>query len=470
MLIRQSKNTFIRSWNDLAYVENQVNHVSKTFIDKERDFILSLSRFPQNMESILNNLSLKNVRFEATELSAFIEKLEKLWFAVTGESEDELFKKEKTFSYAELGAVQKAFEPESQTAGADTKDAPWLRSLQLEVTTLCNEKCIHCYIPSETKEDGVMMPLSQVKAIIDSFVRMSGLRIILSGGEPFLHKDIIEILTYCREKDLMIFIHSNVSLLNAETLKFIKELNVFNIQVSLYSMDEAVHDNITGVKGSWIKTKNNIEALVADNVPLIISCPVLRQNYRGYKELFKYAQGLNVFCYVDYVLLAQNNLCTNNLCTRITLEQTGELLDDIIDTNPAYSAKINAVASEAALETTEFAQRFSKCEILRNNICVSVNGDVYPCPGWQAMVVGNIREQSLQEIWLNAPKVIELRNFNKDDLKKCRVCELKNYCDMCLVYNYNENGGDMYNVCTRFCDIAMMLKNRVKQKYNEIKF
>lgn len=465
MLIRQSINTFIRSWNSMAYIESQVNHVSRIFKGKERDFILSLSRCPQEVESIRNDLAAKNIHFDEAALNAFIEDLERLWLVVTGESADELGNKEKPFLYAELNSVRKTFEADLRTVELSTKEAPWLRSLQLEVTSLCNEKCIHCYIPSNTKEHGIMMPVDQVKSIIDSFAQMSGLRIILSGGEVLMHKHVIEILEYCREKDLMIFILSNITLMDERMLKIIKGLNVFNVQVSLYSMDELVHDQITSVKGSWTKTKKNLEALVANNIRVTISCPILKQNYQGYKEMFKYAQGLNIFCYIDYILLAQSNLCTNNLCTRMTLEQTETLLENILDTDPKYLRKINDIKCEADLDTMQFGQRMNTCEVLQSTMCITVDGDIYPCPGWQGMVLGNIHEQSLQYVWNDSPKANELRNIDKSDFKKCKKCGLKNYCDMCLVYNYNENGGDLYEVCTHFCDTARLFKKKMKQKY-----
>ena len=113
----------------------------------------------------------------------------------------------------------------------------------------------------------------------------------------------------------------------------------------------------------------------------------------------------------------------------------------------------------------EFAQRFNKCSILKNNICISVNGDAYPCPAWQDMVVGNVFNQSLKDIWTLSPKVQELRNIRTRDFKKCTSCNLHNYCDMCMVYNYNENNGNIHEVCTRFCDIAQMLKMKITTRY-----
>lgn len=92
------------------------------------------------------------------------------------------------------------------------------------------------------------MPTAKVKSILDEFSDMGGIHVTLSGGEVFLHKDIIEIARYCREKDLKITILSNLIALKDEQVTALKELNISLIQVSLYSMNPEIHDFITTVK------------------------------------------------------------------------------------------------------------------------------------------------------------------------------------------------------------------------------
>ena len=149
-----------------------------------------------------------------------------------------------------------------------------LKSIQFELTSRCNERCIHCYIPNDKKNHGFDMPLSKVKSILDEFAEMGGIHVTLSGGEAFLHKDIVEIVKYCREKDLMISILSNLIAIKDEQVEQLKDLNISLVQVSLYSMDPEKHDMITTVKGSFEKTKTAIEKLVAADIPLQISCPI----------------------------------------------------------------------------------------------------------------------------------------------------------------------------------------------------
>ena len=458
--IRQSINAYIRKWENLVYIENQVNHVSRSYKGWKGYFISRLSRHPQELTKLKYEKD-----WIVSEVEEFIEELKRLWFIVVGDSEEELENNEHHFSYLNKDSIEQLFSTDYQLVEIDTPNNPWLKSIQIEITSLCNERCLHCYIPGENKVHGRMMSTEDAIKVINQFAEMQGLRIIFSGGEPFLHKDIFKILKHCRDKDLMIFIQSNISTISDEDILTLRKLNVFNIQVSLYSTEECVHDQITGIKGSWKRTKNNLEKMVASHIPVMISCPMMKQNYRGYVELQNYARTLGIFCYIDYVLLAQHNFCTGNLDTRLSLEETESLIEQILDNDTVFKSKITSLNSLEDLDKIPFAQRFLKCSILRNSICISVDGNAYPCPAWQGMVVADSFNQPLTSIWLNNQKVSALRNLNKDKFLKCQQCNLKNYCDMCIVYNYNENKGDMFHVCNRFCETAALLRKKITQRF-----
>lgn len=157
------------------------------------------------------------------------------------------------------------------------------------------------------------MPLAKVKGILDEFAEMGGIHVTLSGGEAFLHKDLLEICKYCREKDLKISILSNLISLKDEQIPVLKEVNLSLIQTSLYSMNPEIHDKITTVKGSFEKTKAAIEKLVAADIPVQISCPLMKANKDGYADVLKYAQKLKIKAQTDYIMMAQANLDTSNL-------------------------------------------------------------------------------------------------------------------------------------------------------------
>ena len=158
----------------------------------------------------------------------------------------------------------------------------------------------------------------------------------------------------------MISILSNLIALRDEQIPFIKAANVSLIQTSLYSMDPAIHDTITTVKGSHAKTKAAIEKLVASDIPVQISCPVMKANCKSYAEVLQYAQSLRCKAQTDYLMMAQSDLDTQNLANRISLEETEALLRDILKWDRDYkenTLKQRPVTEEIAFDPETFASR-----------------------------------------------------------------------------------------------------------------
>lgn len=484
MLVRQSKNTFIRFIGEKGYITNQMTRHDRNYNETGADFLREINRQPQDVEDIVDRLLLiYGDSVSREELKAdfveFVEDLDKHLFLVCGNTPEELNAKDLDFSYSMENPktlVDDFTQITEQHVGENTQDymleaaqrKPRLNGLQFELTSRCNERCIHCYIPNGKKNAGHDMPTEKVFSLIDEFAEMGGLHVTLSGGEVFMHKDIIRIMQYCREKDMMISVLSNLIALRDEQIPFIKEVNISLLQTSLYSMKPEIHDAITTVKGSFAKTKTAIEKLVAANIPVQISCPVMKANCKGYADVLQYAQSLRCKAQTDYIMMAQSNFDTQNLANRISLEETEALLRDILKWDRDYkeqTLKQRPVTEEIAFDPERFARQ-PLCGAGINDCCITENGDVYPCAGWQAMVCGNVYKQSLRDIWENSPQFKQVRSVTQGDFPECLKCEARNYCAMCLVRNYNESNGDMFKINKHFCDVAFLNK-RIVEEYKK---
>ena len=484
MLVRQSKNTFIRFIGDKGYITNQMTRHDRNYNETGADFLREISRQPQDIEDIINRLHLLyGDSIEREELKAdfmaFVEDLDKHLFLVVGDTPEELDAKDMDFSYSMENPktlIDDFTQITKQHVGENTQDymleatqrKPRLNGLQFELTSRCNERCIHCYIPNSKKNTGRDMPTEKVLSLIDEFAEMGGLHVTLSGGEVFMHKDVVRIMQYCREKDMMISILSNLIALRDEQIPFIKEVNISLLQTSLYSMNPEIHDTITTVKGSFAKTKSAIEKLVAADIPVQISCPVMKANCKGYADVLQYAQSLRCKAQTDYLMMAQSDLDTQNLANRISLEETEELLRDILEWDRDYkeqTLKQRPVTEVIAFDPERFARK-PLCGAGINDCCITENGDVYPCAGWQAMVCGNVYKQSLRDIWEHSPQFAQVRAVTQGDFPECLKCEARNYCAMCLVRNYNESNGDMFKINKHFCEVAFLNKKIVEEYMN----
>ena len=479
MLIRQSKNSYIRIYDQgkLGYITNQLTRHDRTYNESGADFLSQITRQPKSVQEIVTNLLAlyEDVQEETLrqDFCEFAQDLADHKFIVMAETEEELSSQDIDFSYAMDNPKTLADDFTQKTSERPDKttqdyllqhdiEKPRLAGLQFELTSRCNERCIHCYIPNGKKNTGFDMPFEKFKYILDQYAEMGGVCVTLSGGEALMNKDIIKILRYCREKDMQISLLTNLISLKEELIPILKEVNLSLIQVSLYSMDADVHDTITTVKGSYTKTKTAIEKLYAADIPVQISCPVMKANKDGYEDVMRYAEKHRMKSQTDYVMMAQSDLDTSNLANRLSLKETEKVIRDIVFYDSDYKKTTLEQEPLSSIPLEEFAE-MPLCGAGVNDLCITVNGDIYPCAGWQDYVVGNVFKQPLKEIWENSPNLAEVRKVKQKDFPKCMTCEARDYCNMCLVRNYNESGGDMFKINQHFCDVAFLTKRMVEE-------
>ena len=474
MLVRQSKNSFIRIYDncELGYISNQLTKYDRTYNESGAIFLSQISRQPKDIKTIVDNISSIYSEVDsntiANDFMSFIEELSESQFVVMGESLEELDQKDLAFSYSSNSP--KTFtdyypQKTKQKVQRDTEEfflrhdqrKPRLASLQFELTSRCNERCIHCYIPNGKKNAGFDMSFERFKYVLDQYAEMGGLQVTLSGGEALMNKDIVEMLWYCRKKDMQISLLTNLISLKDEHIPILRDVNLSLIQVSLYSMNAEKHDFITTVKGSFEKTKTAIEKLHNADIPVQISCPIMKANKDGYDEVMKYAQRHRMKAQTDYIMMAQADLDTSNLANRISIEETEKVIRDIMENDMDYQIETLSQEPLSSISEEEFAE-MPLCGAGFNDLCVTVNGDVYPCAGWQGFVVGNVFRESLKEIWEHSPKLEQIRKIKQKDFPKCLKCEARDFCNMCLVRNYNESGGDMFKINEHFCKVAFLNK------------
>ena len=483
MLVKQAKNTFIRFFDNKGYITNQITRKDRLYNETGADFLRMISREAKDVNLIIEQLAQlydHSVTKEKlrNDFLKFILDLEKHLFLITGTSKAECDNKDIDFSYS-LGNMKNKIRDFTQITEEDVtettldymlsadKKKPNLKSIQFELTSRCNERCIHCYIPNSKKNFGSDMTYEQVCNIIDQFYDMGGLHVTLSGGEVFLHKDIIRILQYCRKRDLQICILSNLVALKDIQIPFIKAANVSYIQASLYSMNPEIHDKITTLKGSHKKTKEAIEKLVKADIPVQISCPLMKVNKDGYKDILKYAHSLQIKAFTDYIMMAEADFNTENLQNRLSIKETEQVIRDIIEFDIDYALWVKK--QRPYLENLDL-EKYSKqplCGVGINSFCIAENGDIYPCPGWQSMIIGNINQQSLKQIWTESETLSKLRNITHGDFPQCLKCEAKNYCSMCIQRNFNENNGNMFKINKHFCEVAFLTK-RLHEEYKTL--
>jgi radical SAM protein with 4Fe4S-binding SPASM domain len=467
MLYRQKFDTFIRIYNDVGYIVCKSNFADRIVDASGAIFLSVLSRKGQSLEELSEKIAKSFIDVDSAvlqkDIAEFYAMLEEDGFIVSGATDEELEHKDTHFSYSDLEpkTIKRDFTPAILRANNTTqkyldehfKDAPHLTQLQIELTSRCNERCLHCYIPHENKITDIEPAM--LYDVLDQCSGMGILNLIFSGGEPLLHPHFCDFLRKAKEYDFAINVLSNLTLLNDEIITEMKANRLSSVQVSLYSMKSETHDSITKMPGSFNKTLNAILRLIENDIPLQISCPVMKENKNDFVGVLNWAREHRVRFITDYIMMARYDHTTDNLDHRLSLGEVGNILKSMITNDIKYQEEILSADFDDA--KTRSDPNDIICGVCVSSICMVANGNMYPCAGWQDYVCGNLREQSLRDIWNNSHKVKYLRGLRKKDFPKCLACADNSFCAMCMVRNANENpDGDPLKINEHFCKVAAL--------------
>ncbi|MFP3043467.1 PqqD family peptide modification chaperone [Treponema primitia] len=476
MLYRQRQKTAIRIYkNDyviVGYIENFQNGNSEAFESSGAEFLKAVSRKARNLEDLVDEISNSFADVDRAvihdDAREFYDSLTDKGLLVSGETTDEIDLKDTPFSYSNIRPDEKKDHiPGEKKQGKSAlalvaekfggKSRLW--ELRVEITNRCNERCVHCYIPMGERAKAPDCDIdTQLFNDVLSQCRKAGLmRLTLTGGEPMLHRNFLDFLKTAFEYDFFVEVFSNLTMLNNEIISALKSHHILNVRVSLYSIDPAIHDAITGIHGSFEKTFQGIQRLIEADIPVQIGCMVMRQNKDVFLDVKEWGKEHGIPVTIDPFIYAPFDHSGANLGSRLLLEELEKVLSDIILDDVDYLIALKYANSPVKPKLHD--ERV--CGICTFSFSLSPTGDVYPCGGWQNCVLGNTQKEEILDIVENSPKVKSLRNVKRKDLPRCFVCEHIDFCHSCLMRNEVESPvGNMFEINEYFC-AAAAIKHRL---------
>lgn len=402
----------------------------------------------------------KGVKYEVLreDAMAFYNELSKRGFIVCDTEMRDNFQFPSYFSYENTKPFLLDLQSGSCANFEDFSNDYNLSRVHIDISSHCNENCVHCYIPSKNKCS--MMSEEVFDRVLEQCISMNVLNITLSGGEPMLNPNLKSFLLKCRDANFSVNILSNLTCLSDGLLELIKANPLISVQTSLYAMNEDIHDSITRNKGSYKKTLTSIMKLHECNIPMQINCSIMKQNRYCYQEVLDFAQSLNVEASSDYSLFGCYDKSEENLECRINPPDVLEIIDKDCKNENKLKDMVQSIDAKRVNDTD------SICSVCKSSLCISNNGDVYPCEGWQQMILGNVISSSLKYIWEDAPLTKHLRELKYQDFVECSICQNRKYCTTCLIMNANEKNGDYMIVNPYMCELAKIKKSVLEKVQN----
>ncbi len=296
-----------------------------------------------------------------------------------------------------------------------------LYTLVLELTYRCNEKCVHCYLPQETRLPE--LSLQQIDSLMGEFVGMGGLRIQLTGGEALFRKDFIGILGLVKKHRLVTSINTNLTLLTDYIRDASADLSPRSVGCSIYAARPELHDAITLVKGSFEKSVRAIRSLRAAGIPVITKSPLMKTTAPYWREIEALAKELGCEYQFDLSITAKNDGKLSPLAHRV---EDHEILNYIFSSR-YYKLY---VGDEPMSTLAGPSPEASLCGAGASGLAVSPDGTIRPCIGLN-IALGQWPKDSLAEVWHKSPFFAEFGAIKLRDISPCNTCPELAFCSRC---------------------------------------
>ena len=289
-----------------------------------------------------------------------------------------------------------------------------LNELWIHTNNSCNLTCSHCLVNSSPNEDKGLST-EAIKKIIDEAVELGTTRFYFTGGEPFIRRDIFELIDYvCNQKESELIILTNGTLLKGESIERLKNFDkeLLKIQISLDGSKPEINDPLRG-KDSFAQIVQGIKNTVDAGYSPTVTTVVANSNIDDIPEITK--------------LLAYSGVKTHHLLWahkrgRITGNGNNSIppIDKVID----VTRRVKEVAGESGISVDNHdsykfransnrGTRYDLGNACYDSMCVYSNGEVYPSAsfaGHEGLKCGSIFDNTLREIWENSNMSKAFRN------------------------------------------------------------
>ncbi|MBU0687001.1 MAG: radical SAM protein [Candidatus Margulisbacteria bacterium] len=327
------------------------------------------------------------------------------------------------------------------------------------LTKRCNFKCKYCFVDAHALPSRDELTVKDIKKVFDQCQELNVLLVKISGGEPLIRKDILQVISLLKRYDFSATLNTNGFFITNEIAKELVKSDIELVNVSLDG-PKIIQEQICGVPQSFQKVISGIEKLKRKNIKVALEFVLTKLNCSYFYDLLSIARELKVDLVKIFPLSlagravdqAKDYALSYEKWKDFYLELTKKKIsNDLVYKNiqivpfncnfcswelyyplPAKERKnILKKVWKIDLEHAIVPTGDFHCTAAINCCAISANGDIYPCEqmmGIEELKAGNIKENDLSRVWNGSEVFSKLRGLTRKNLIGfCRNCE-NPYC------------------------------------------
>ena len=341
-----------------------------------------------------------------------------------------------------------------------------------ELTPVCNMDCKMCYVRMSRQQQEAVSPL----ATAEQWLELAGqcrdagmLYLLVTGGEPFLHPQIRQILTGLHKMGFVVSINSNGTLIDEETVAWLREVPPSRINISIYGASNDTYSALCGEPRGFDRTTKAIRLLKEAGIQVKLSISATPFNAKDLPAVVEYAKKNDLVVQVatymfpplrrDPAMVGKNQRFTPQEAAWYTAYADYLIYgrEDFLRnaeklTCPGYPEEDCAEVGEGI-----------RCRAGKCSFWVTWEGKLLPC-GMLAMPdAPNVFTQPFMQAW----EAVRTESARICLPAKCTGCPVREACKACAAMVLTETGG-FDRVPEYRCQMAQALYTERKRLANQL--
>jgi heme b synthase len=335
---------------------------------------------------------------------------------------------------------------------------PRLHLVAWELTRSCNLFCAHCRGSATSDSYPDELTTEECLRIVDQIVEVGRPIIILSGGEPLVRLDVLQIARYAVGKGLRVVMGTNGTLITEAIAADLKSVPISRLGISLDFPVPELQDRFRGQAGAFARAMDGIRNARQAGIEVQINSTITRLNVDYLEELLALTLKVGAVAFHPFMLVPTGR-GKGLKSVELSPERYEQTLHWIYDKRVELEDRLFFKPTDVPHYMRVVKQRQKRDQTPRpdshlghhptdiitrgclagTGFCfISYQGKVKGC-GYFDVVAGDLKKESFAQVWSNSSLFRELRDLSR--LKgKCGVCEYKQICGGCRARAYEATG------------------------------
>ena len=293
--------------------------------------------------------------------------------------------------------------------------------LLAELTYSCPLACAYCSNPVNLADYSGELSTQEWLRVLTEARDLGVLQAHLSGGEPLLRRDLVELVAGATELGLYTNLITSALGLSRRRAEQLKAAGLDHVQISIQADEAAASDRIAGTPS--FQRKIEAARLVKElDWPFTLNVVLHRQNIDRIEPILDWAEELAA----DRIELANTQYYGWAWRNRDALLPSREQLEQAETVVRAARERLKGRMDVIYVIPDYYSQYPKPCMggWAKRQLTVTPNGDTLPCPAAHALPLprANVREDSLEQIWTRAPVFERFRGTDWMP-DPCRSCD-----------------------------------------------